>query len=347
MWVDADFPADPYPGAAPPASFVHADGTVWPRRRGRGGSAGSTSTAGCAARGAPPAAARIPVLTYGSNRCPSKITWLRRELGLPPTRWWCCGRSTTGVAAVWAAGCAPATAQRPAVFAAAPGVREDHAVWLATPDQIAVLDRCEGRDDRFRLARLRTADPLTVRAEDGSGIDRSLVLPRARRDPPPAAGGRSAGALRRRRAGPGPPARGEPGPGDGLDADTWSASPTPTSGRPRCSPTACCSPGRRRGGWSARTRPARPARRPSPAPCSTPAAATRPGCRGSPGPRPGVVVPAARSGRAAARPGRLRGARVPADPGGRAGRRHGVLGVRVARRPGGGLRPLPSGWAAR
>ena len=65
---------------------------------------------------------------------------------------------TTGVAAVWAAGLRYRDGQRPAVLVAAPGVREEHAVWLATPEQIAVLDRCEGRDDRFRLARLRTAD---------------------------------------------------------------------------------------------------------------------------------------------------------------------------------------------
>ena len=63
---------------------------------------------------------------------------------------------TTGVAAVWAAGLRARDGARPAVLAAAPGVVEDHAVWLATPDQIAVLDRCEGRDERFRLARLRT-----------------------------------------------------------------------------------------------------------------------------------------------------------------------------------------------
>ena len=109
-----------------------------------------------AAQDAAPLAARVPVLAYGSNRCPSKITWLRRALGLAPARWWCCGPARPGVAAVWAAGLRARDGARPAVLAAAPGVVEDHAVWLATPDQIAVLDRCEGRDDRFRLARLRT-----------------------------------------------------------------------------------------------------------------------------------------------------------------------------------------------
>jgi gamma-glutamylcyclotransferase (GGCT)/AIG2-like uncharacterized protein YtfP len=106
-------------------------------------------------------------------------------------------------------------------------VREEHAVWLATPEQIAVLDRCEGRDDRFRLARLRTADPLTVRAEDGSVItDPWCYL--------------GHGAIRRPLLVAGRPVRcadlaqaqarrldGEPGLGDGLDADTVVGEPHP------------------------------------------------------------------------------------------------------------------------
>jgi hypothetical protein len=121
-----------------------------------------------AAHGAPPAAARTPLLAYGSNRCPSKITWLRRELGLGPDPVVVLRARTTGVAAVWASGLRARDGQRPAVLAAAPGVVEEHAVWLATPEQVAVLDRCEGRDDRFRLARLHTGE---VRTEDGAHID--------------------------------------------------------------------------------------------------------------------------------------------------------------------------------
>jgi hypothetical protein len=44
-------------------------------------------------------------------------------------------------------------------------------VWLATEDQLAVLDRCEGRGIRYRLARLRTG---RVRTEDGRLVDRPL-----------------------------------------------------------------------------------------------------------------------------------------------------------------------------
>jgi len=35
-----------------------------------------------------------------------------------------------------------------------PGIVETHAVWLATPEQLAVLDVCEGRGKRYHLARL-------------------------------------------------------------------------------------------------------------------------------------------------------------------------------------------------
>jgi hypothetical protein len=98
---------------------------------------------------------RIPVLAYGSNACPAKITWLRENLGLTGdvtvVRVRC-----TGMAAVWAAGLRARDGQRTATLAAAPGAVETHAIWLATPEQLAVLDVCEGRGDRYHLARLRS-----------------------------------------------------------------------------------------------------------------------------------------------------------------------------------------------
>jgi hypothetical protein len=102
---------------------------------------------------------RIPVLAYGSNACPSKITWLRENLGLT-------GEVTvlrvrcTGMAAVWAAGFRARDRQRSATLAAYPGIVEPHAVWLATPEQVAVLDVCEGRGERYELARLKTGVSL-------------------------------------------------------------------------------------------------------------------------------------------------------------------------------------------
>ncbi|HEY2206195.1 MAG TPA: gamma-glutamylcyclotransferase [Pseudonocardia sp.] len=172
---DADYPALPYPGRTPDCSFVHVDEVGRPLRADPGTLAG-WRVAGdgrdlddwLAARHAPPLAGRVPVLTYGSNRCPEKITWLRRELGLrgPAV---VLDATVTGVAAVWAAGLRARDGQRPAVLAAAPGVTERHAVWLATPEQVAVLDRCEGRGERYRLARLRTGE---VRTADGVVLDR-------------------------------------------------------------------------------------------------------------------------------------------------------------------------------
>jgi gamma-glutamylcyclotransferase (GGCT)/AIG2-like uncharacterized protein YtfP len=170
-WPDADFPADPYPGAVPPVSFVHVDEASHPLEAHPHAGwrvEGVPLDGWLAGRGAAPAAERVPVLSYGSNRCPGKITWLRRELGLGADPVVVLLARTEGVSAVWAAGLRHRDGQRPAVLAAAPGVVEQHAVWLATPEQIAVLDRCEGRDERFRLARLHTG---TVHTEDGLRID--------------------------------------------------------------------------------------------------------------------------------------------------------------------------------
>ncbi len=227
MWADAEFPADPYPGAVPPASFVHVDEVSHRLRPGPWRVGEQALDRWLAERGAVPAAARIPVLAYGSNRCPSKITWLRRELGLGADPVVVLRVRTTGLAAVWAAGLRYRDGQRPAVLVAAPGVREEHAVWLATPAQIEVLDRCEGRDDRFRLARLPTGDAVTVRAEDGALLaDPWCYL--------------GHGAIRRPLLVDGRPVRcaelpqalareldGEPGPGDGLDAPTVVGEPHP------------------------------------------------------------------------------------------------------------------------
>jgi gamma-glutamylcyclotransferase (GGCT)/AIG2-like uncharacterized protein YtfP len=247
-WPDADYPAAPYPGASPDCSFVHLDAVArrlepdptrfagWRVPAGSEDPASPTDPAGSddparwldlddwlAARGAPPLAARLPVLSYGSNRCPSKITWLREQLGLTgPVV--VLDAVTEGVAAVWAAGLRARDGQRPAVLAAAPGVVERHAVWLATPEQIAVLDRCEGRGTRYRLARLRTG---RVRTADGAVLERPWCY-------------LAAGAVRAPLLVAGAPVRcaelaqeqardlvGVPADGDGLAADEVTGNPQP------------------------------------------------------------------------------------------------------------------------
>jgi gamma-glutamylcyclotransferase (GGCT)/AIG2-like uncharacterized protein YtfP len=167
---DADFPADPYPGAVPPVSFVHVDEASHPLdpHPRHGWTVDDTPLDDwLAERGGVPCAQRVPLLTYGSNRCPSKITWLRSALGMGADPVVALRVRTRDLAAVWASGLRRRDGQRVAVLAAAPGVVEEHMVWLATPEQIAVLDRCEGRDERFRLARLRTGE---VRTADGVRI---------------------------------------------------------------------------------------------------------------------------------------------------------------------------------
>lgn len=214
-WPDFDFPADPYPGAVPPTSFVHVDGVSYRLDE----------------YGPLPGGERVPVLAYGSNRCPSKITWLRDEVGLGPEPVVVLRVRTTGVAAVWASGLRARDGQRPAVLAAAPGLVEDHAVWLATSAQVAVLDVCEGRDVRFRLARLHTGE---VRTEDGAVIEAPWVylgLAPSRR--PLLVDGR----MVRCADAPQSVARtltGEPAAGDGLAADTviGSATATPDPANP-------------------------------------------------------------------------------------------------------------------
>jgi gamma-glutamylcyclotransferase (GGCT)/AIG2-like uncharacterized protein YtfP len=124
-----------------------------------------------AARDAAPLADRVPVLCYGSNACPSKITWLRDALGLDGPAVLLATRCTD-VAAVWASGLRVVDDQRPATLAAMPGNTEEHAIWLATAGQVAVLDRCEGRGERYRLARVDTGE---FRLRDGAVVDGPLA----------------------------------------------------------------------------------------------------------------------------------------------------------------------------
>lgn len=228
---DRDHPEDPYPGAVPDCSFVHLDEHSHPLRPDPTATAGwrvgaEDLDAWLARHDAPPMAHRLPVLTFGSNRNPSKITWLRRALGLSGPVVVLRGE-TRDVAAVWAAGLRLRDGQRPAVLTAAPGVVERHAVWFATHEQVAVLDRCEGRDDRYRLAR----PPITVRIEDGMVVERPwtyLALGAIRR--PLLVDGEGGAEPVRCADLPQERARlleGHPAGGDGLDADTVHGDPHP------------------------------------------------------------------------------------------------------------------------
>ncbi|MFE0021368.1 gamma-glutamylcyclotransferase [Amycolatopsis sp. NPDC059021] len=147
LFTDAEYPDAPYPGARPGCSFVHSDGAGHPL---------DTAPPGWRDRPA--------VLAYGSNACPSKITWLRTELGLKGPVVVVKARCA-GLGAVWASGLRKRDGQRPATLTALPDVVEEHAVWFVTPDQLAILDICEGRGERYHLARLGNPD---ITLDDGS-----------------------------------------------------------------------------------------------------------------------------------------------------------------------------------
>ena len=283
--------------------------------------------------------ARVPLLSYGSNRNPSKITWLRRALGLTGPVVVLRAR-TEGLAAVWASGFRARDGQRTSVLGAAPGASEQHAVWMATPDQVAVLDRCEGRGDRYRLARLGTGAVYIDLGDTDDGL---------RIEAPWCYLGLS--AIRRPLLVDGRPVRcadlgqaaaleldGVPAPDDGLSRHHRAAAHRiPTTGPPRCSSTGRCNRGTRRGRWWRGTRSALRGAPPSPDACATPASAT-PRC--SPTGRrraPGWVVDVRDPAVLLRRLDRYEGPGVPADPGGRHARRRAadrLLDVRVGRRPG-------------
>jgi gamma-glutamylcyclotransferase (GGCT)/AIG2-like uncharacterized protein YtfP len=176
-FTDAEFPSLPYPGARPTLSFVHDRGTGRPLHAEPGaGWRWTVAGAGVdtfvdldawlAERDAEPLDTRIPVLAYGSNANPTKITWLRDTLGLTGPAVVLRVRCTD-LAAVWAAGRRVVDDQRPATLRADPGRVEWHALWLATAEQVRVLDVCEGRGVRYRLVRL---DSGTVTDETGTTL---------------------------------------------------------------------------------------------------------------------------------------------------------------------------------
>ena len=229
-FTDDSHPAEPYPGARPGHCFVHLDGAGWPVTPDPGADSGwRVAPDGqdlddwLAERGEPPLTGRMPVLAYGSNANPAKVTWLREELGLTGPAVVLRARCE-GLAAVWAAGLRKTDGQRPATLAAAPGVEEEHAVWFATAEQLRVLDRCEGRGLRYRLVRVHTG---RVTLFNGGVVDSVLAYTGAgTRRMPLLVNGRAVRCAevdqrQARRLG------GRPADGDGLDVTSVHGEPSP------------------------------------------------------------------------------------------------------------------------
>ncbi|SDJ93945.1 hypothetical protein SAMN04487820_10365 [Actinopolyspora mzabensis] len=187
-FAETDYPEHPYPGTRPDCSFVHLDGVGYPLLPDSTTDSGwrvrtGTRTEPCldrwlAEHGAEPLRQRRPVLAYGSNACPEKIGWLRRNLSLTGPAV-VLRAECDGMAAVWSSGLRPRDGQRPAVLAAASGVTEQHTIWYATAEQRRVLDRCEGRGKRYRLVRLH--DSASIALENGRSPERVLAYTAAAR----------------------------------------------------------------------------------------------------------------------------------------------------------------------
>lgn len=178
-FLTRNFPETPYPGTRPATSFVEIDGAGWVVRPSSGEPSGWVVDVGTSdplgldewlqRRGEPPLRERLPVLAYGSNASPGKVAWLRDQLGLTGPAV-VLRAEVEGISAVWSAGTRARDDQRPAVLAGTPGRTEQHSVWMVTPEQRQVLDRCEGRAERHRLAWVKAPTAFA------NGTERSQVL---------------------------------------------------------------------------------------------------------------------------------------------------------------------------
>jgi len=163
----SDWPEDPYPGDWPDHSYVVDDAglvhliTVDPEAP-SGWSVQSSDGAECLDEwlrrlDRPGLATRTPILSFGSNRCPSKV--LRQ--GGPYVNLVC---ETTGLAAVWSHG-ARGDGQIVATLVEAPEHEDVFFLSMCTDAEVEMLDVVEGRGHRYDLVAL---NPEQVVLEDGS-----------------------------------------------------------------------------------------------------------------------------------------------------------------------------------
>jgi len=163
----SDWPEDPYPGEWPDHSYVVDDEAMVHRIE-----PDADTPSGWAVRsdgesvcldewlkeaGQPGLVGRTPVLSFGSNRCPSKVV----RQGGPSVNLEC---QTTGLAAVWSHG----SRTDGQVVATLVKAHEHEAVFclsMCTDADIELLDVVEGRGHRYELVPL---DPAHVVLEDGS-----------------------------------------------------------------------------------------------------------------------------------------------------------------------------------
>lgn len=161
------WPEDPYPGTWPDHSYVvDADALVHPVVPGEGdwlvGADRIELDAWLSERGLPGLSERDAVLSFGSNRCPSKVV----RQGGPFVNLVC---RTKGLAAVWSHGTRSSDGQVVATLVGADDHEADFFVSLCTDDDIAMLDVVEGRGTGYELLAI---DPDLVVLENGESPER-------------------------------------------------------------------------------------------------------------------------------------------------------------------------------
>jgi hypothetical protein len=164
---DSLYPELPYPGTWPPQSYVHHNKKSFLLVPSPSTSSGWTVAetqedlesyiiriARLDNRPFVALADRIPILAYGSNINPSKISWQRSGLGMPSDPVIVLYASTSDLASVWCTGLRRRDKQRCCTLTCIAGAEERYAIWLATDEQVKILDRTEGRPDEYTLVRL-------------------------------------------------------------------------------------------------------------------------------------------------------------------------------------------------
>jgi hypothetical protein len=185
---DSLYPEYPYPGARPPRSYVHYDQHSWLLDPAPLTPSGWTVTetqedlevfieriAQSDHRPFIPLARRVPIMAYGSNINPSKLTWQRNNLQMPSDPIIVLYVSTRDLASVWSAGFRMRDGERPATITSIASVEERYAIWLATDEQVAVLDVTEARPNLYILARLKgPSGRVILDGPDGMGTGMSV-----------------------------------------------------------------------------------------------------------------------------------------------------------------------------
>ncbi|MGA9102521.1 hypothetical protein [Aeromicrobium sp.] len=163
----SDWPEQPYPGDWPDHSYVVDDDAMVHRIE-----VDADAPSGWAVRsgeestcldewlrraGRPGLAGRTPILSFGSNRCPSKVV----RQGGPFVNLEC---QTTGLAAVWSHGTRK-DGQTVATLVSADDHESVFFLSMCTDAEVELLDVVEGRGQRYDLVPI---DPSQVELEDGS-----------------------------------------------------------------------------------------------------------------------------------------------------------------------------------